>query len=90
MRESTIERSARDYARARGVLCLKFTSPGVAGVPDRLLIGPSGLVAFVEFKAPGKKPTALQRHWLTKLSDHNVRAEWVDNLTDAKRIIDSL
>lgn len=40
-------------------LCLKFTSPGTVGVPDRIVIIPSG-VFFVEVKAPGKKPRKSQ------------------------------
>ncbi|RAP23459.1 hypothetical protein C2W64_03075 [Brevibacillus laterosporus] len=35
-------------------------SPGNAGVPDRIVLLPGGKAVFVELKAPGKKPTALQ------------------------------
>lgn len=40
-------------------LCLKFTSPGTVGVPDRIVVIPAG-VFFVEVKAPGKKPRISQ------------------------------
>ena len=39
---------------------MKFTCPGMDGVPDRLLLLPFGKCAFVELKAPGKKPRPLQ------------------------------
>ena len=37
-------------------------------MPDRLVLLPSGRMAFVELKAPGKKPRALQlaRHRLLR------------------------
>ena len=41
-------------------LCLKFTSPGRTGVPDRLLLFPDGKHAFVELKKPGEEPTIRQ------------------------------
>lgn len=38
----------------------KWVSPGNVGVPDRIVLFPLGLVAFVELKASGKKPTPIQ------------------------------
>ncbi|WP_330389085.1 VRR-NUC domain-containing protein [Alkaliphilus peptidifermentans] len=42
-------------------MCLKFTSPGMAGVPDRLVLLPLGRVVFVELKAPVNKLRPLQK-----------------------------
>ncbi|WP_438831878.1 VRR-NUC domain-containing protein [Streptococcus pluranimalium] len=44
-------------------LCLKFTSPGTIGVPDRIVVMPTGTF-FVEVKAPGKKarPSQIAMH----------------------------
>ena len=47
-------------ARRKGGVALKFVSPGTAGVPDRLVLLPGKKIAFVELKAPGKKPRPLQ------------------------------
>lgn len=44
---------------------LKWQSPGLNGVPDRIVLIPSGRIFFVETKAPGKKLRALQR-WVRK------------------------
>jgi len=62
MREADIERRLRQRLAKTcpGVLCLKFESPGYTGVPDRILLAPGGLVAFVELKAPGKKERPRQ------------------------------
>ena len=41
-------------------MAVKFVSPGLDGMPDRLALLPGGRMAFVEVKAPGKKPRPLQ------------------------------
>ncbi|WPS86481.1 VRR-NUC domain-containing protein [Brevibacillus halotolerans] len=60
MREKDIEAYLRKQVKSIGGRAYKFESPGNAGVPDRLVLFPGGRAAFVELKAPGKKPTALQ------------------------------
>lgn len=60
MREKTIEQKFREAVKAVGGVAVKFTSPGFDGVPDRLALLPGGRMAFVEVKAPGKKPRPLQ------------------------------
>ena len=68
MREKTIEQKFRVAVKAAGGLAVKFASPGFDGVPDRLALLPDGKMAFVEVKAPGKKPRPLQlaRHRLLR------------------------
>ena len=60
MREKTLEQKFRAAIKAAGGLAVKFTSPGFDGVPDRLALLPGGRMAFVEVKAPRKKPRPLQ------------------------------
>ncbi len=60
MREKTIEQKFRAAVKAAGGLAVKFASLGFDGVPDRLALLPGGRMAFVEVKAPGKKPRPLQ------------------------------
>jgi hypothetical protein len=60
MLESSIEKALVMQARRKGGVALKFVSPGTAGVPDRLVLLPGKKIAFVELKAPGKKPRPLQ------------------------------
>ena len=62
LREKQIEQKLVRAVRAAGGLCPKFVSPGLAGMPDRLMLLPGGRFAFVEVKAPGEKPRALQLH----------------------------
>lgn len=68
MREKIIEQKFTAAVRTAGGLALKFASPGFDGVPDRIALLPGGRMAFVEVKAPGKKPRPLQeaRHRLLR------------------------
>ena len=60
MREKVIEQKLVREVKKAGGLAVKFTSPGLSGMPDRLVILPEGYIAFVEVKAPGLKPRPLQ------------------------------
>lgn len=68
MREKVIEKKLAMEVKKLGGICPKFTSPGFDGMPDRLVLLPEGKVAFIEVKAPGKKPRPLQlsRHRLLR------------------------
>ena len=68
MRERQIEQKLSLMVKKRGGICPKFVSPGFDGVPDRIVLLPEGRIAFVEVKAPGKKPRPLQlaRHALLR------------------------
>jgi hypothetical protein len=60
MREKEIEKALAIEARRRGGLALKLVTPTLDGMPDRLVLMPGGKVGFMEVKAPGLKPRALQ------------------------------
>lgn len=60
MREKVIEQKLVQAVKKAGGLAVKFTSPGLSGMPDRLVILPGGKMAFVEVKAPEMKPRPLQ------------------------------
>ncbi len=78
MKEKTLERMLVRAVKNMGGLALKFVSPGMAGVPDRLVLLPEGKIAFVEMKAPGKEPTSLQRLRHGQLRDLGFRVVVID------------
>ena len=88
MLEKEIEAKVCEYARGKGVLVYKFTSPARAAVPDRLFIRQDGLVWFCEFKAAGKKPTPAQEREHTRLREHKVNVFVIDNVIEGKTMID--
>lgn len=58
--EKYVEQKLVTEAKKMGGLAVKFVSPGLDGVPDRLVLFPEGKMAFAELKAPGKKLRPLQ------------------------------
>ena len=60
MREKSIVKKLVNAVRGMGGIAPKFVSPGYDGMPDRIVLVPGGHMAFVEVKAPGEKPRALQ------------------------------
>lgn len=67
--EKNIENILRQAVEAEGGMCLKWTCPGHRGVPDRMILFPGGIIAFVELKRPGAKVKAggLQEWWRQRL-----------------------
>ena len=60
MLEKQIESKVCKYARDKGMLVYKFTSPQRRAVPDRMFITRTGHIFFIEFKRSGMKPTKAQ------------------------------
>ena len=60
MREKTLETLLVRTVKSMGGLAPKFVSPGLDGMPDRIVLLSHGKMAFVEVKAHGKKPRPLQ------------------------------
>ena len=58
--EKAIENKLRKATKDMGGIALKFISPGMSGVPDRLILFPGKRMAFVEVKAPGMQMRPLQ------------------------------
>lgn len=74
MREKQIEKKLTGAVKAAGGICPKLVSPGMDGMPDRLVLLPEGKMGFVEVKAPGKKARPLQeaRHRLLRRLGYRV------------------
>ena len=60
MTEKYIEQKLVKAVKELGGIAPKFVSPGLDGVPDRIVLLPMGRIAFIELKAPGKKMRPLQ------------------------------
>ncbi len=79
MKESAIEKAVCDHARANGCMVMKLAGPNQKGQPDRMFLK-DGKALFLEFKAPGKKPTALQEKWMRQLREQGFHAYVCDNI----------
>ena len=90
MREKTIEQKLKTDAKKRGGLALKFVSPNFDGMPDRIVLLPGGCMAFVEVKAPGKKPRALQTSRHALLQRLGFRVYILDSVEQIGGILDEI
>lgn len=79
------QRLVREVKRIGG-WALKFTSPGQAGVPDRILLFP-GKVYFVELKAPGKNLRPLQEQVIRKMRNLQQKVFTVSNADELEWLI---
>ena len=90
MLEKQIEAKVCEYAKQRGLLVYKFTSPARAAVPDRLFILPSGYMFFCEFKREGQKPTPAQQREHHRLGCQGVSVWVIDTVDDGKAMVDQM
>ena len=88
MLEKDIEKHICDYAKTKGFLVYKFTSPGHKFVPDRMFINPQGGVFFIEFKREGGRPTEGQLREHARMRAQGVNVYVVDNLYYGKLVVD--
>ena len=90
MLEKEVEHKLVLAVRMLGGMCLKFVSPGMSGVPDRLVLLPGGKAAFVELKAPGKKPRPLQLYCHDRLRALGFRVYVLDRPSGIPELITDL
>ena len=90
MRERNVERRLREAVRQRGGMALKFISPGMNGVPDRLVLMPNGRAAFVETKAPGKKMRPLQIKRKAQLESLGFSVYCIDDIKQIGGVLDEI
>jgi hypothetical protein len=90
MREKTVEQKLVAAVKSMGGLAPKFTSPGLDGVPDRLVLLPHGKMAFVELKTPGKTLRPLQVRRKRQLEALGFQVYCVDRPEQIGGILDEI
>lgn len=87
--ERDVEAHLLARCRQMGFMCLKFTSPGRAGVPDRVIITPQATV-FVEVKRPGTKLRRLQQEVTEKMRRAGAEVHVVDTVAGVDELVERL
>lgn len=90
MRENVIERQLAMAVKKMGGMAVKFVSPGLDGVPDRIVLLPDRKIAFVELKAPGKKPRPLQEKRRRQLEALGFPAYVIDGVEQIGGVLDEI
>lgn len=88
MLERDIEKAVCAYAKEKGFLHYKFSSPAHIGVPDRIFVG-DNTVFFIEFKSEKGKLTPSQIRENTHLAEKNALVFVVYGVDEGKAIIDA-
>lgn len=90
--EKDIESKLVKVVEKRGGRCLKWVCPGHAGVPDRILLFPHGIIVFAELKRPkGGVIAPRQMAWsmqLTKLGFWTVFIKDEDSIATLMLVIE--
>jgi hypothetical protein len=87
MTESQLEKKVCAWAKEWGISTLKLSGPNDRGKADRIFMK-DGKIMFLELKAEGKKPTALQERFLKQRVDDGFVAVWTDDYNEAIGILD--
>lgn len=90
LEESKIEKRLKKEIELIGGKALKFVSPGMSGVPDRIVLLPHGRIIFVELKAPGKKPRPIQIKRIKELKDLGFDVRVIDSIDGVKNFIEEV
>lgn len=79
MLEKDLEAKLTKRIKSLGGWPAKFVSPGMSGVPDRILLLPGGKMLFVEMKKPGQKLRPLQEKRKRDLEEMGFLVRVVDS-----------
>jgi len=85
--EAKIEKKFKELAEGRGWKAPKFVSPGLDGMPDRIVLKSNGQVFFAEIKAPGEEPRPLQRVRIDMLRKLGFRVYVIDSMEKAFAVL---
>ncbi len=86
--ERDIEKKLVAEVKKRGGKVLKQT--GEAGIPDRLVIAPDAVCAFIELKRPGSRPRKLQLQRKKELESLGFQVYVVDSFEGISSVLEKL
>lgn len=84
MLEKEIERRLGLMLEKRGCLYLKFESPGNPGVPDRIVILPSGVTIYLELKTQIGRLSNIQKWQTGRMKDRGADVRVIRGWEQAK------
>ncbi|QGT99524.1 Phage protein [Candidatus Syntrophocurvum alkaliphilum] len=90
MTEKNIEQMLVKEVKRRGGRAFKLISPGINGVPDRLVLLPNGKIGFIEVKAPGKKMRPIQIKRKAQLESLGFLVYCLDDPEDIRGVLNEI
>ena len=80
MREKSIEAELKRAVKGMGGICAKWVSPGIDGVPDRIVLFPGGRIGFVELKARSDRSFPWRKDRIC-----GIEGSWEENAPPAEK-----
>jgi len=90
MIENRIEKNLIKKVEKLGGKCLKFVSPGLIGVPDRIVLTQGGNITFIELKAPGKQLRKIQTYRCKQIRDLGFKVITIDTIKKVDLFIEEV
>lgn len=90
MLEKEIERRMVQMVKRRDGLCYKFVSPSNPGVPDRIIITPTGRVVFVELKTEIGRLSNIQKWQRAEMQKRGADVRVVKGWDAAKALVEEV
>lgn len=87
MLESQIERKLVNGVKKLGGMCIKFTSPGTPGVPDRIIITATGRIIFAELKTEVGRLSKLQTYTIAEMQKRGADVRVVKGADAVKALL---
>ncbi len=90
MKESEIERWLVNQIKDLGGIADKFVSPGNPGVPDRIIVMPSGRIIFAELKTEIGRLSGIQKWQRQRYQKLGVDYRVVKGMKAARELVKEL
>ena len=87
MLESQIARNLVNGVKKLGGMCIKFTSPGTPGVPDRIIITATGKIIFAELKTEVGRLSKLQAYTIAEMRKRGADVRVVKGADAVKELL---
>ena len=86
MRERELQQKVLKYLKQQSILAVKVDSTSTRGLPDLLVILPSGEVHFVEIKTPTGKLSVHQQRIHQQLREQNANVHTIRSLEEVEKL----
>ena len=90
MTEAQIENRLEKMVRDRGGLCWKWISPNLPGVPDRIIITPTGRTIYVELKTEMGRLRNIQRYVVGEMQKRGADVRVLKGLDAVKQFVEEV
>ena len=86
MRERELQQKVLKYLKQQSILAVKVDSTSTRGLPDLLVILPSGEVHFLEIKTTTGKLSVHQQRIRQQLKEQNANVHTVRSVEEVQRL----